>query len=323
MKNLSIVLQSPGDVSQFEAVEQAVPQPGAGEVVIRQEAIGVNFLDIYQRKGIYALPSYPAVIGAEAAGTIVALGEGVERLAAGDHVAYAGPPIGAYCSLRTIAAERVIKLPADVSMETAAVSLLKGMTAVMLLEKTFAVKSGDTVLVHAAAGGLGSILVRGAKARGATVIGVTSTAEKAEIARSLGADHVIVGREIDLAKEVKQLTEERGVDVAYDGIGGDMLVKTLRSVRPFGTAVTVGQAGGPIPPISVEELRPGKNLSHPSIMAWCSEVARYREVAEAAIRDMTAGIASDIGGTYPLVHVAKAHEAMEAGRTTGSLLLIP
>jgi len=323
MTDQIVFLNASGDTDQFSIKDQASSPPGEGEIKIRHQAIGMNFLDVYHRRGVYALPSYPTVIGAEAAGMVEAIGPDVVDFNPGDRVAYAGPPVGAYCSTRNIAAERVMKLPETVSAKTAARSLLKGMTAYMLLEKTCDVGDGSTVLIHAAAGGLGSILVRWAKSLNATIIGTVSTSEKAALARSYGADHLIVGRGVDIVAEVKQLTGGIGVDVAYDGIGGDMLVKSIRSVRPFGRVATIGQAAGPIPPVAVEELRPGKSLSHPSIMAWCADIGRYREAAHAAVRAMETGIVSEIGGEFSLMDVAKAHAEMEAGRSSGSILLIP
>jgi NADPH2:quinone reductase len=323
MPDQIILLNAPGDITQFELQEQRVVPPAPGEITIRHEAIGTNFLDVYHRKGIYPLPAYPAVIGAEAAGFVEAVGADVVDFNVGDRVAYAGPPVGAYCSTRNIPAERAIRLPDGVSAKTAASSLLKGMTAYMLLTKTCQVRSGDSVLVHAAAGGLGSILVRWAKSLNATVIGTVSTPEKATLASACGADHLVVGREADVVAEVKRLTGGSGVDVAYDGIGGDMLVKSIRSVRAFGTAVTIGQAAGPIPPVAIEELRPGKALTHPSIMAWCADIDRYREAAKAAVRAMEIGIVCQIAAEYRMTEVARAHEDMEAGRSAGSILLVP
>ncbi len=318
-----VMLTSPGGVGHFEVRVQEPVFPAAGEIRIRHEAIGTNFLDIYHRKGIYPLPSYPGILGVEGAGVVDAVGAGVEQFREGDRVVYAGPPVGSYCSTRVIAAGRVVPLPDSVPIKTAATSMLKGMTAYMLLRKTYDVQPGTIVLVHAAAGGLGSVLVRLAKDIGATVIGVVSSDEKAVLASSYGADHLIVGRDSDLVEEVKRLTDGRGVDVAYDGIGGDMLVKSIRSVRAFGTAVTIGQAAGPVPPLSVEELRPGKALSHPSIMAFCADIERYREAAARAIAAMELGIVTSIAAEYPLVEAAQAHIEMESGRAAGSILLTP
>lgn len=323
MTDQIVWLNVPGDITQFHVEQRQREGPGPGEIRIRHEAVGTNFLDIYHRKGIYPMPSNPAVIGAEAAGIVEAVGPGVSMFGRGDRVAYAGPPVGAYRSARNIAAERAIKLPDTLSAKTAASSLLKGMTAYMLLKKTYDVRAGNHVLIHAAAGGLGSILVRWAKSLGATVIGTVGSSEKAALARSCGADHLIVGRGADFVAEVKRLTNGLGVDVAYDGIGGDTLLKSIHSVRPFGMAVTIGQAAGAIPPVPVEELRPGKALCHPSIMAWCADVGQYREAALAAIGAMELGIVSQIGAEYRLTDVAKAHEEMESGRAAGSILLIP
>jgi NADPH2:quinone reductase len=317
------VLTSPGDVTHLQVRPHQPAAPGKGEVRVRNQAIGTNFLDVYQRKGIYALPSYPAVLGAEAAGVVEAVGEGVTEFDIGDRVAYGGPPVGSYCPTRVLAASRVVSLPDAVETKMAAGSLLKGMTAYMLLRKTYDVQPGSIVLVHAAAGGLGSLLVRWAKDLGAVVIGTVGSDRKASLAVAYGADHVIVGRDIDLVTEIMRLTGDRGVDVAYDGIGGNTLLKSINSVRPFGVAVTIGQAAGPIPPVAVEELRPGKALSHPSIMAFCADPARYREAASAAISAMERGIVSAIGGEFDLRNAADAHIEMESGRATGSILLIP
>jgi NADPH:quinone reductase len=323
MPDQIVLLNAPGDVTQFRLQDQPPEFPAAGEIKIRHQAVGTNFLDVYHRKGLYALPSYPAVIGVEAAGVVEEVGPDVVGFKPGDRVAYGGPPAGAYSSTRVIAAERVIALPDAVSAKVAASSLLKGMTAYMLLREVTNVGQGSTVLIHAAAGGLGSILVRWAKSLGATVIGTVSSPEKAALATSYGADHLIIGRGADIVAEVKRLTGGNGVDIAYDGIGGDMLLKSIRSVRAFGTAITIGQAAGPIPPVAVEELRPGKSLSHPSIMAWCADAGRYREAAEAAIAAMERGIVCEIAAEYGLADVAKAHEEMETGRSAGSILLLP
>jgi NADPH2:quinone reductase len=323
MPDQIVLLDAPGDVTRFRLQDQPPQSPGAGEIRIRHQAVGTNFLDVYHRKGIYALPSYPAVIGVEAAGVVEKIGPDVSGFRPGERVAYAGPPAGAYASTRIVAAERVMALPDAVSAKVAASSLLKGMTAYMLLRKVTDVGQGSTVLIHAAAGGLGSILVRWAKSLGATVIGSVSSPEKAALAASYGADHLIVGRGADIVAEVKRLTGGNGVDAAYDGIGGDMLLQTIRAVRPFGTAVTIGQAAGPIPPVAVEALRPGKSLSHPSIMAWCADPGRYREAAEAAIAAMGRGIVCEISAEYALAEVARAHEEMESGRSAGSILLLP
>ena len=312
-----------GGVDQLEVVPCLPLMPGPGEVRIRHEAIGVNFVDIYQRVGLYPLP-LPAILGVEGAGLIEAVGEGVADIAIGDRVAYSCA-IGAYAATRLLPSERIIPLPDDISTRVAAASMLRGLTAHMLLTRTFPVSAGNTILIHAAAGGLGAMLVRWAKHLGATVIGTAGSAEKAQIAKTFGADHVIVGRNADIVSEIAALTEGRGVDFAIDGIGGDMLRKTFACVRPFGTVASIGQAAGPIPPISVEELGGRRSLSfaRPSVMAYAADTHTYAVASEALIAVMQAGVVAEIGGEYSLVNAAQAHANLEAGHTTGSLLLIP
>ncbi len=323
MTDRIITLEGPGGVDKFRVDCQTLAAPLDHEIRIRHQAIGTNFLDIYHRKGIYTLPSYPAVIGAEAAGIVDAVGRDVTDIKPGDRVAYAGPLVGAYATTRTIPAEKVVILPSDIPATVAASSLLKGMTAFMMLECICSVKEGDTVLIHAAAGGFGGLLVRWARSLGATVIGTASSAAKAAVAVSHGAKHVIVGRDADLVAEVRAYTHGKGVNIAFDGIGADMLVKSIRATRPFGTVLTIGQVAGPIPPIAVEELRPGKTLCHPSIMAWCGDHERFKTAAQAAIRAMQAGLISRISATLDLGQVAQAHQMMELGESSGSILLIP
>lgn len=319
-----VKLMAPGGVEQFRQEPQTPAEPGAGEIRIRHDAIGVNFIDIYHRTGLYPLP-YPAVLGVEGAGTVEAIGEDVTTLSIGDRVAYAGAPVGAYASTRLLPAHRAIALPDGISASVAAASMLRGLTAHMLLTRTYPVGPGTTMLVHAAAGGLGAILVRWAKHLGAIVIGTVSTQEKAELARAHGADHLVVGRDADIVREVCDLTGGNGVDVAYDGIGGPMLLKTLDCVRPFGMIASIGQAAGPIPPMPVEALGPRRSLSlaRPSVMAYSADPAIYPVAADALVSAMLAGIVAAVGAQYALAEVATAHADLEAGRTTGSVLLIP
>ncbi|KQV30644.1 alcohol dehydrogenase [Rhizobium sp. Root1203] len=318
-----VTLQAPGGVDQLRVSERAPQQPGAGEIRIRHDAIGMNFLDIYHRKGVYALPAYPAVLGVEGAGVVEEVGADVAAFAPGDRIAYAGTPVGAYAATRLLPAQRAIRLPDETPSRIAAASMLKGMTAYMLLTQTYRVEPGTVILVHAAAGGLGSILVRWARHLGATVIGTVGTPEKGDLARSYGADHLIVGRDADVVGEVKRLTSGRGVDVAYDGIGGHMLAKTIQCVRPFGVAATIGQAGGAIPPVFVDELRPGRSLAHPSIMAYIANAADYAAAAKSVVATMGSGIAATIAGEYALEDAAEAQQHLEDGRAAGSLILVP
>ncbi|MBB3541041.1 MULTISPECIES: quinone oxidoreductase [unclassified Rhizobium] len=318
-----ITLLAPGGIEQLQVSEQALQSPGADEIRIRHDAIGMNFLDIYHRRGLYALPAYPAILGVEGAGTVETVGSAVTDLKPGDRVAYAGAPVGAYAATRLLPAVRAIRLPDNLPSKVAAASMLKGLTAYMLLTKTYRVGPGTTILIHAAAGGLGSLLVRWAKHLGATVIGTVSSEEKADLARDYGTDHLIVGRDADLVAAVEALTDNGGVDVAYDGIGAGTLAKSIASVRPFGVVATIGQAGGPIPPVAVDALRPGKSLTHPSIMAYITDTSAYLTAAETVVKMLAAGITATIAREYALEEAAEAQQFLEAGRAAGSLILVP
>lgn len=313
-----------GGIDQLDYAAITLPAPGPQEVLVRQTAIGVNFIDIYHRSGLYPLP-LPAVLGVEAAGVIEAMGAGVEGLRIGDRIAYAGAPVGAYATARNLPAGRAIKLPDAVTDQQAAGSLLKGLTAHMLLTRIYPVGADNIVLILGAAGGLGSMMTQWAKLLGARVIGTVGSDAKAKLARDSGADEVIVGRDADLPTEIARLTDGRGVDVAYDGIGGSGLLQTLDCVRPFGMVASIGQAAGPIPPLAVEALGPRRSLSfaRPSVMAHTSDPATYR-TASAAVMDLLAqGLAPMNVRNYPLADAATAQSDLEAGRTTGSLILLP
>lgn len=319
-----IQLRSPGGIAQLEAAEVVLPAPGADEILVRQTAIGVNFIDIYLRRGYYPLPVLPAVLGIEGAGVVTAVGDDVAGLQVGDRVAYAGA-VGAYATERLLPAWRAIPLPPAITDVAAASALARGMTAHMLMTRIHAVGPDTVALVHGAAGGLGSLLVQWAKRAGAIVIGVVGSAPKAALAREAGCDHVIVGRDIDLAAEVAALTGGCGVDVAYDGVGGAMLRRTLACVRPFGTVASIGQVAGAIPPLDVDELGPRRSLifARPSVMAYMSDLTTYRRAAAAVMKTMADGLLPAIGQTYPLAEVARAQADLEAGRTTGSVALLP
>jgi NADPH2:quinone reductase len=321
--DLAVKMVAVGGPDQLKVFESVPQQPGPQEIRLRHEAIGVNFIDIYHRIGLYPL-SPPAVLGVEGAGIVEAVGEGVDSLTVGDRVVYAGAQ-GAYATTRLLPAWRAIRLPETIPSRIAATSIMRGLTTHMLLTRTYPVEQGTVLLVHAAAGGLGSMLTRWAKDLGARVIGTASSAAKAEIARKNDADHVIVGREADVIAEVSALTDGRGVDFAIDGIGGTMLRKTLACVRRFGTVASVGQAAGPIPPIAVDEIGPVRALSlaRPSVMAYAADRQIYPAAVEATLRAIENGIRIEIGGEYTLAEAAKAQADLEAGHTVGSLLLIP
>ena len=301
-----------------------LPPPAAGEIRLHQTAVGVNFIDIYQRLGLYALRD-AKIPGVEAVGVISAVGTDVKGLNVDDRVAYAGAPVGAYASERNLPAWRAVKLPGSLSDEVVASSFVKGITAHMLLNRTYPVARGTVLLVHSAAGGLGQLLTRWASHLGATVIGSVGSEAKAEIARRAGAEHVIVGRDADFARIVGELTEKRGVDVAYDGVDGATLAKTLGCVRPFGVVASIGQAAGPIPPVDVGDLGPRRSLSlaRPSVMAYLNETEAYHLAAKAVLAGIEGGVLSVAGQSYPLSEAARAHADLEAGMTSGALYLKP
>jgi len=322
--DLLIRMTGPGGADRLEAVPCAPQHPNEGEIRIRHDAIGVNFIDIYFRSGLYPLPAYPAVLGVEGAGIVEAVGSDVAGLTVGDRIAYAGAPIGAYATTRLLPQARALRLPDGISTHLAAASMLRGLTAHMLLKHIYRVGPDTTLLVHAAAGGLGAMLVRWAKHLGATVIGTAGSPEKAKMVAH-GADHVIVGRDADIEKEIRTRTNGAGVNYAIDGIGGDMLQRTLACVRPFGVVASIGQAAGSIPPLSVEALGPRRSISlaRPSVMAYSADPVLYKVAAADLFAVMARGIVPEIGAEYPLSQAAQAEADLESGRTTGSLLLIP
>lgn len=318
-----VELIATGGTNNFRISGYMSEQPMPGELRIRHQGIGVNFIDIYQRTGLYSLP-LPSVLGVEGAGVVEAVGSDISDIHIGDRIAYAGI-VGAYAATRILPAWRAIKLPDDISTQTAASSFLRGLTAHMLLTRTYQVKSGTILLVHAAAGGLGTTLTRWAKYLKCTVIGTVGSPEKARIAQANGVDHVIIGRDVDIVAEVARLTNAKGVDYAIDGIGGNMLRKTLGCVKRFGVVASIGEAGGPIPSISVEELGPIRSLSlvRPSVMAYAAEQELYQGAVQAVIMAIRQGIILSAAHNYPLMEVPRAHSDLETGNTTGSILLLP
>jgi NADPH2:quinone reductase len=310
------------EVMQWEDVP--TPEPGPGEAVVQHAAVGLNYIDVYFRTGLYKAP-LPATIGMEGAGTITALGAGVTDLKVGDRVAYAGGPIGAYATARSIAADRLVRLPDAIDFTTGAAMMLQGMTAQYLLRRTFRVQSGQTILVHAAAGGVGLILCQWAKHLGATVIGVVSTEEKAELARAHGAAHVIVGT-ADIPGEVKRLTGGAMVPVVYDSIGRDTFMSSLDSLAPLGLMVSYGNASGPVPPIEIGVLgaKGSLFLTRPSLATYTSKRADLVASADDLFDVVGRGAVSiRVNQSFPLKDAAAAHTALESRKTTGSTVLIP
>lgn len=303
----------------------APPPPARGQVLIRNHAIGVNFIDIYFRGGAYPVPSLPFTPGNEGAGEIIALGNGVRDFKLGDRVAYA-KNLGAYAGERLIDADRLVKLPKSVSFEMAAAMMLKGLTAQYLLRRTFRVKAGDTILVHAAAGGVGLILCQWAKALGAAVIGTVGSPEKAKLAKKAGAKHTILYREEDFAARVKEVTKGKLCDVVYDGVGKATFPASLDCLRPLGTFVSFGSASGSIEAFNLGLLSAKGSLfaTRPSLHTYSAK----REDLEKMARDLFRAVASGaveipLHRTVPLDDVVNVHRALEGRETTGATVLIP
>jgi len=320
---LAIQFSRTGGPEVLEAVEVEVPSPAAGQILVRHAAVGLNYIDTYHRSGLYPL-KLPSGIGLEAAGTVEAVGDGVTRFKVGDRVAYNGT-MGAYAEAAVAPADRAVKVPEGVSLETAAAVMLKGMTAEFLVRRCFHVKHGDAVLVHAAAGGVGQILVQWCKSLGATVIATVGSEAKAAIVRDLGADHVIDYSHEDVAAKVAELTGGKGVAVVYDGVGKDTWTASLKSLARRGVMVTFGNASGPVPPFAPLELS-GKSLfvTRPRLFDYIATTEELDESAEALFAVIGSGaVKIDIGQTFPLAEARAAHEALEGRRTTGATLLIP
>jgi len=303
-----------------------VPPPAPGEVQIRQSAIGINYLDTYHRRGVFPLPALPGALGVEAAGSVVAVGEGVTHLAPGMRVSYACPPVGSYATLRNLPARHVLRVPDGVSDEQAAAVTLQGLTAHMLLRKVTRPEPGQTVLVHAAAGGLGSLLTQWASRLGCRVIGVVGSAAKAEQARRQGCDAVIVGSEQPFVEAVRALTDGAGVDAVFEGLGGTVFQDCLRVVKPFGQVVNLGQVAEGLPNVALADLGPARSIgvAVPGVFAY---VRTHPDLQGAA--DELFGLVADgalqvhIGGRFALRQAAQAHEALQSRGTTGSLVLLP
>ena len=310
------------EVMRWEDVP--TPDPGPGEALVRHAAIGLNYIDVYFRTGLYktALPATP---GMEGAGTVIAVGAGVTTVKEGDRVAYAGGALGAYAVTRVIAADRLVILPPAIDFTTAAAMMLQGMTAQYLIRRTYPVKPGETVLVHAAAGGVGLILCQWISSLGATVIGVVSTEAKAELASAHGAAHVIVGH-ANLAAEVKKITGGAMVPVVYDSVGKDTFIPSLDSLAPLGMMVSYGNASGPVPPFDVGLLnvKGSLYLTRPSLGAYTTKRADLEHVAADLFAAVQSGaVKIRVNQTFPLSEAAAAHTALEARQTTGSTVLLP
>lgn len=320
----AIVVETPGGPEQLKLVEAPKPEPGPGEALVRIAAAGVNFIDIYYRTGLYKADP-PIAIGMEGAGTVEAVGPNVTEVAPGDRVAYAMCR-GSYAEYHVVPSWQLVKLPEGIDFATAAAAMLQGMTAHYLTHSTFPLKEGDTALIHAAAGGVGLLLVQMAKMRGARVFGTTSTTAKAALARQAGADEVILYTEQDFQAEVRRLTHGRGVDVVYDSVGAATWEMSLDSLRPRGMMVSFGNASGAVPPFQplVLSQKGSLFLTRPSLAHYCQTREELLWRAGDVLNWIAAGkLKVRIDRTYPLREAAQAHRDLASRATSGKLLLLP
>src|SRR3984957_10021696 len=310
------------DVMKWEDVP--TPEPGPGEALIKQAAVGLNYIDVYFRTGLYKAPNMPLIIGSEGAGTVTSVGAGVTLVKSGDRVAYAGP-MGGYATDRVVPADRLVKLPDGISFETGAAMMLQGMTAQYLVRRTYKVSADDTIVVHAAAGGVGLILCQWAKHLGATVIGVVSSEAKAALAHSHGAAHTVIGH-ANLAAEVKKITSGAGVPAVYDSVGKDTWTASLDCLAPLGLMVSYGNASGPVAPFDLGVLgaKGSLFLTRPTLPTYTAKRADLEAVAGDLFSVVASGaVKIQVNQTFPLQDAAKAHIALESRQTTGSTVLIP
>lgn len=321
----AIQFHSTGGPEVLRWEEVTVGDPGPSEIRVKHTAIGLNYIDTYHRTGLYPLP-LPHGIGMEGAGHVTAIGNGVTDLAVGDRVAYAGPPPGSYAEERLMAASTAVKIPNSVDDETAAAMMLKGMTAQYLIRQTYPVKAGDTILIHAAAGGVGQIVCQWAKSLGATVIGTVGNDEKAEMVRALGCDHPIVYTREDFVEKVMDITAGAKLPVVYDSVGQDTFMKSLDCLQPLGTMVSFGQSSGAVPPLDLGIFAQKGSLffTRPTLMTYTANRADLLAMTDdlfTVVQDGTVKIAID--QRFALQDARAAHEALEGRQTTGSTILLP
>jgi len=322
-KAVQLYEQGGPEVLKYEDVD--VPAPGAGEAQVRHAAIGLNYIDVYHRSGLYPLAGFPATIGMEGAGTVEAVGEGVSEVAVGDRVAYASPPPGAYTELRNMAAQNLVILPDALSFEQGAAMMLQGMTVEYLIRRTYPVKAGETVLVHAAAGGVGLIQCQWLAHLGATVIGTVGSAEKAALAKAHGCHHTLNYRDEDWVAKVKDITGGEGVPVVYDSVCNDTFQGSLECLKRLGMMVNFGQASGPYNDFNISMLAPKSLfLTRPTLFGYNATRGELEASAAALFEVVESGaVKIEVNQTYPLTEAEQAHRDLEARKTTGSTLLIP
>lgn len=319
----TIVIEEPGGPEMLKLVEREVGDPGPGEIRIRHHAVGLNFIDVYQRTGLYPLP-LPHALGMEAAGVVEAVGEGVTHLKEGDRAAYAAMPPGAYAEARVMPAAQVCPLPDSISYEDAAAMMLQGMTVEYLFHRVTPIAKGDRVLFHAAAGGVGLIACQWARSEGIELIGTAGTDAKCALAREHGAAHCINYRETDFVPEVKKITKDVGVDVVMDGVGKDTFDASLDCLKPLGMMISFGNASGPVEPVSLLTLaaKGSLKLTRTTLFTFLADHDRCQAMARHLFDKMESGaVKVNIGQRWPLEEIADAHRALEARETTGSTVI--
>lgn len=315
-----------GGSEVLELVDVTPAAPAAGEVRVANEAVGLNFIDIYFRTGLYPAPSLPSGLGTEGAGIVDAVGEGVTHLKEGDRVAYAQGPLGAYAELHTLPASKVVKLPDFINFETAAASMLKGLTVQYLLRQTYELKGGETILFHAAAGGVGSIACQWAKALGVKLIGTVSSQEKADLAMANGAWATINYTQEDVVDRVRELTNGEMCDVVYDSVGKDTWEMSLNCLKPRALMVSFGNASGPVDGVNIGILNQKGSLfvTRPSLNGYADTRERFEMMCEDFFAMLESGkIKIDVANRYPLKDVGLAQDALQSRKTTGSTVLLP
>ncbi len=319
----AIRFEKNGGPEVLQYVDVEVGAPGPGQAQVRHHAIGLNFIDCYVRSGLYPSP-LPSALGTEGAGEVLAIGEGVTEVKVGDRVAYAGGPQGSYSELRNMPASRLVKLPSKISYETGAAMMLKGMTVAYLLGRTYKVQKGQTILFHAAAGGVGLIAMQWAKALGVTVIGTVGSKEKGELARRHGADHIILYKEENVVERVRDITGGAMVPVVYDSVGKDTFQASLDSLQPWGLMVSFGNASGPVPPMPLTALKGSLYITRPSLAPHTEKRENLLEIAGELMKMVSSGkVKIEIEQRYALADAAQAHRDLEGRKTTGSTVLLP
>ena len=319
----AIRIRKPGGPEMMEWTDVEVGKPGPGEARIKLHAAGVNFIDVYHRTGLYPLP-LPAGIGQEGAGGVEEVGAGVSHIKAGDRVAFGSGPPGAYAEARVMPAQHLVKLPRGIEFETAAGMMLKGLTVQYLFRRTYKLQRGQTILFHAAAGGVGLIAMQWAKTLGVTVIGTVGSEEKAELARAHGCDHVILYKQENIVERVRELTNGRMVPVVYDSVGKDTFSASLDCLQPYGLMVSFGNASGPVPPVALTALKGTLYLTRPSLVPHVANRKNLEEMAADLFKQVSSGkVKIRIDQRHPMADAAQAHRDLEGRKTTGQTVLLP